>query len=126
MKTKQNISPHLDAFINHCEGYASDRHPGLWFPDEIYKDDPILIEKAYKNCLTTLKKLNKEKIAKDSEFILIDRAFELNYRILSCYLNRKSKKDILEYLQRINFYIQGIICGDVKNLEKHYQLNKGL
>ncbi len=120
------MSPHLVAFIHHCDGYASEREPGLWFLDEIYKKNPSQIEKAYKKCLTTLKQLNKTKLDKDSEFILIDRIYELNYRILSCYLNRKAKKLILERLQRINFYVQGIISGDVKNLEKHYQRNNGL
>ena len=126
MKTKKQISPHLVAFIHHCDGYASDREPGLWFLDEINKKNPDKISKAYKNCLTALKQLNKEKLDKDSEFILIDRTYELNYRILSRYLNRKAKKEILEYLQRINFYVQGIISGDVKNLEKHYQINSKL
>ena len=126
MKTKSSISTHLEAFIYHCDGYASDRKRGLWFLDEVYKDNPDQIEMAYKKCLMALKQLNKEKIDKDSEFILIDRTYELNYRILSCYLNRKAKKYILEYLQRINFYVQGILCGGVKNLEEHYQGNKGL
>lgn len=126
MKTKEDISPHLKAFISHCDGYASDRKPGLWFLDEIYKGDPDQIEKAYKKCLTALKQLNKEEIDKRSEFILIDRTYELNYRILGRYLNRRATKHILEYLQRINFYVQGIICRDVKNLEKHYQKNKGV
>lgn len=125
MKQK-HISVHLTDFIDHCDGYAKARNPGLWFLDEVYKADPGQIEKAYKKCLTTLKQLNKEKIDKDSEFILIDRTYELNYRILGCYLNRKVRKYILEYLQRINLYVQGIICGDVRNLEKHYQRNKGL
>lgn len=126
MKTQNRISPYLEAFILHCDGYASDREPGLWFLDEIYKENPDSIEEAYKNCLTTLKKLNKEKMDRDSEFILIDRTYELNYRILNRYLNRKAKKNVLEYLQRINFYVQGIICGDIKNLERHYQKNKEL
>jgi hypothetical protein len=126
MKTKEDISPHLKAFIAHCQEYASDRNPGLWFLSEVYKDDSDRIEKAYKKCLTTLRQLNKEEIDKDCEFILIDRTYELNYRILACYLNQKAKKYVLEYLQRINFYVQGIICRDVKNLEAHYQRNKGL
>lgn len=126
MKNNKQILPHLEAFILHCDGYASDREAGLWFLDEIYKNNSDKIEKAHKNCLSTLRQLNKEKIDKDAEFVLIDRTYELNYRILSRYLNRKSKKEILEYLQRINFYVQGIISGDVKNLEKHYQRNRGL
>ena len=84
------------------------------------------IQKAFEKCLRTLRRINKEGVNKDTEFILVDRVYELNYRILGRYLNRKIKKDTLEHLQKINYFVQGIICGDVKNLDKHYELNKKL
>ena len=124
---KATTSQNIIDFIDHCDGYAKDRRRGLWFLDEVYNADPNNIQKAFKRCLNTLKKINKEGINnKEIEFILIDRVFELNYRVLGYYLKRKTKREVLENLQKINYFIQGIICGDVKNLEKHYQINKNL
>jgi|GEM_PF-6083714 len=125
-KPENHISKNLIDFIDHCDGYANDRRRGFWFLDEVYSADPARIEKAFKKCLSTLKKINKENIDKEAEFVLIDRVFELNYRTLGRYLNRKIKKEILEHLQKINYFVQAIVCRDVKDLEKHYKLNKNL
>ena len=113
-------------FIDHCAGCTKSRRSGAWFLDEVDNADPIQIEKAFNRCLTSLEKINKEGIDKESEFILIDRVFELNYRILGRYLRRKIKKDVLNNLQKINYFVQAIICGDVKDMEQHYKLNKNL
>ena len=127
MKESDNqISNNIIDFIDHCNGYTNDRRSGFWLLDEINKSNSTSIKKAVEKCLRTLRKINREKLNKDTEFILIDRVYELNYRVLGLYLNRKIKKDTLEDLQKINYFIQGIICGDVKNLDKHYELNKNL
>ena len=123
---KNNISKNLIDFVDHCNGYTKNRRSGAWFLDEVYNADPTQIEKAFKRCLITLKKINNEGIDKGSEFILIDRVFKLNYRTLGHYLRRKIRKNILDDLQKINYFIQAIILGDVKDLEGHYQLNKNL
>ncbi len=80
-KQANHISKNLIDFIDHCNGYANDRKRGFWFLHEVYSADPARIEKAFKKSLNTLEKINKEGINKESEFILIDRVFELNYRV---------------------------------------------
>jgi hypothetical protein len=124
-KQENHISKNIIDFIDHCNGY-NDRRRGYWFLHEVYSADPTRIEKAFKKCLYTLEKINKEGINKESEFILIDRVFELNYRVLGCFLRRKIKKDVLNNLQKINYFVQAIICGDVKDMEAHYQINKNI
>ena len=128
MKESDNnkISSNIIDFIDHCNGFTNDRRRGFWLLDEINKPNSINIKKAFEKCLKTLRRINKESVNKDAEFILIDRVYELNYRILGRYLNRKIKRETLEYLQKINYFVQGIICSDVKNLDKHYELNKNL
>ena len=127
MKESDNqISQNIIDFIDHCTGYTSNRRRGYWLLDEINKSNSTNIKKAVEKCLRTLRRINIEGVNKNTEFILIDRVYELNYRILGRYLNRKIKKDTLEDFQKINYFVQGIICGDVKNLDKHYKLNKNL
>ena len=125
-KSENHISKNLIDFIDHCNGYTNAGRRGFWFLDEVYGADPIRIEKAFKKCLGTLKKINKEGIDQESEFVLVDRVFELNYRTLGRYLNRRIKKDVLNNLQKINYFVQAIVCRDVKDLEKHYRLNRNL
>ena len=125
-ESKNQISSNIVDFIDHCSGYANNRRRGFWLLDELRKSNSTNIKKAVEKCLRTLRKINKEGIDKDIEFILIDRVYELNYRVIGLYLNRKIKKETLTDLQKINYFIQGIICSDVKNLDKHYEINKNL
>ncbi len=122
---KQNIQDILD-YLDHCSGDAHFRRRGFWLLDEVYKSNPEYIKKAAVKCLKTLRRINKAQLDKETEFLLIDRVYELNYRILGRYLARRIKKDVLEDLQKINIFVQGIIWGDVKNLDHHYELNKDL
>ena len=120
------MSENLVDFIDHCNGFTKDRRPGAWFLDEVNNASPDGIEMAFSRCLKTLTEINEEGISKEDESILIDRVFELNYRVLGRYLSRKIKKEVLEKLQKINYFVQAIICGDVRDLEEHYRLNKNL
>ena len=123
-KLTQHLSKDVIDFIAHCD-WSGNNRKGFWLFKELYSNSNN-IDKALLKCLRTLKRIHKETINDDIEFVLIDRVYELNYRVLSLYLTRRIKKEFLNEMQRINYYVQAIICGDVSNLEKHYELNKGL
>lgn len=124
MKRPDNaVSTNIIDFIDHCDGYTNRR--GFWFLKEVYESNPTSIKKALIKCLRTLRRINREGVDRETEFILIDRVYELNYRILARYLKGRARKSLLSDLQRINYFVQGIICGDVDNLDKHYELNEG-
>jgi hypothetical protein len=121
---KAHRPDYLGAIRYHCCGSFRGKPKGPWVVDELDAGSGQGLAAAFVRCQASLQALNRTGISRKRECVLLDCVFELNYRTVTAYLRGTITRQVLRKLEKTNYFVQGIVCRDVVDLEAHYRLQR--